>query len=191
MIIIIYIIYGTTFMFEPGQSWKTAALRISKCVCLFFAKKRGDKMDEKYMELALLQAKKAYKRKEVPVGCIIVLNNKIIAKAYNYVEKKNSTLEHAELIAIKKAQKKINNWRLNDCTIYVTLEPCLMCLNAIAQSRIKKIVYGTKSTYLTKEERKIEEYICQKNKIEIINNIKETESLNLIKNFFQQRRKHK
>lgn len=190
MIIIIYIIYGTTFIFEPGQSWKTAALRISKCVCLFFVK-IGDKMDEKYMELALLQAKKAYKKKEVPVGCIIVLDNRIIAKSYNCVEKRKSTLEHAELIAIKKAQKKINNWRLNDCTIYVTLEPCLMCLNAIAQSRIKKIVYGTKSTYLTKEERKIEEYICQKNKIEIINNIKETESLNLIKNFFQQRRKHK
>lgn len=87
--------------------------------------------------------KKAARKKEVPVAAIIVYKNKIISKAYNLVEKKNSVLCHAEILAIKKATKKLKNWRLNDCTLYVTLEPCKMCKNIIEKSRIKKVIYFT------------------------------------------------
>ena len=100
---------------------------------------------EYYMLLALKEAKKAYRKKEIPVGCIIVKNNKIIAKAYNKREKKQKTINHAELIAITKANKKIKNWRLDDCIMYVTMEPCMMCCGAIEQSRIKKVIYGCKN----------------------------------------------
>ena len=97
--------------------------------------------DYRYMELALKEAKKAYDSNEVPVGAIIVRNGKILAKAFNMKEKKKCSLEHAELIAIKKACGKIGNWRLIDSTMYVTLEPCPMCASAIKQSRIKRVVY--------------------------------------------------
>ena len=99
-------------------------------------------MDEYYMNLALIQAKKAQKNKEVPVGAIIVKNNKIISKAYNKKEKKKNSIYHAEIIAISKACKKKKNWRLNNCSIYSTLEPCPMCASAIEQSRIKQVIYG-------------------------------------------------
>ena len=97
--------------------------------------------DYKYMKLALIEANKAFNKGEVPVGAIIVNDKRIISKAYNKKEKNNCALEHAEIIAIKKASKKLNNWRLCNSTIYVTLEPCPMCASAIRQSRIKKIVY--------------------------------------------------
>ena len=100
-------------------------------------------MKEKYMNIALNEAKKSLKYGEVPVGCIIVYKNKIIAKAFNMKERKKCALYHAEIIAIKKASKKIKNWRLNDCDMYVTLKPCPMCSSAIKQSRIKKVYYGT------------------------------------------------
>ena len=101
--------------------------------------------DEQYMLLAFKEAEKAYKKNEIPIGCIIVKNNKIIAKAYNKREKNNKIVDHAELIAITKANKKIKNWRLDDCTMYVTMEPCMMCCGAIEQSRIKKVIYGFKN----------------------------------------------
>ena len=125
-------------MFESGQSRKTAAIRTSKCVCFFYV---GDVMD-KYMNEALKEAKKAYKKGEVPIGAIVVKNNKIISRGYNQKEKNKIATHHAEILAINKACKKINNWRLIDCTLYVTVEPCLMCCGAIIQSRIKKVVYG-------------------------------------------------
>ena len=93
------------------------------------------------MLIALKEARKAYANDEVPVGAVIVQNNKIIGKAYNKKEQNKCALLHAELIAIEKACKKVSNWRLVDSTIYVTLEPCPMCASAIKQSRIKKIVY--------------------------------------------------
>ena len=96
----------------------------------------------KYMNEALKEAQKAYDKLEVPVGAIIVKDGKIIARAYNKKEEKKDTTMHAEIIAIKKASKKIGAWRLNDCEMYVTLEPCTMCAGAIINSRIKKIYIG-------------------------------------------------
>lgn len=97
---------------------------------------------EKYMRQALKEAKKAYDLGEVPIGCIIVYEGKIIGRGYNRRTTDKNTLSHAELIAIKKASKKMGDWRLEDCTMYVTLEPCQMCSGAIVQARIKTIVIG-------------------------------------------------
>ena len=99
--------------------------------------------DEKYMKAALREAKKAYKLDEVPIGCIIVQNDKIIARGYNRRNTDKNTLAHAEMSAIKKASKKTGDWRLEDCTMYVTLEPCQMCAGAIVQSRLGKVVIGS------------------------------------------------
>ena len=99
--------------------------------------------DEKYMKAALREAKKAYKLDEVPIGCVIVQNDKIIARGYNRRNTDKNTLAHAELSAIKKASKKTGDWRLEDCTMYVTLEPCQMCAGAIVQSRLGKVVIAS------------------------------------------------
>ena len=99
-------------------------------------------MEEKLMKEALKEAKKAYEKDEIPVGAVIVKDGKIIARAHNLKETKNSALAHAEILAIKKATKKLNNWRLLDCEMYVTLEPCPMCTGAIINSRIKTVVFG-------------------------------------------------
>ena len=96
--------------------------------------------DEKYMKEALKQAKKAYAIDEVPIGCVIVQNGKIIARGYNRRNTDKNTLAHAELAAIKKASKKTGDWRLEDCEMFVTLEPCQMCAGAIVQSRMKRVV---------------------------------------------------
>ncbi len=102
-------------------------------------------MDEndKYMKEALKQAKKAYSIGEVPIGCVIVYEDKIIGRGYNKRNTSKTTLAHAELIAIQQASKVMGDWRLEDCTIYITLEPCQMCAGAIVQSRIKKVVIGS------------------------------------------------
>lgn len=98
--------------------------------------------DEKYMKEAIKQAKKAYKIGEVPIGCVIVYQDKIIGRGYNRRTIDKNTIAHAEMMAIKKASKKMDDWRLEDCTMYVTLEPCQMCSGAIVQSRMKKVVIG-------------------------------------------------
>ena len=98
--------------------------------------------DEKYMREAIKQAKKAYALGEVPIGCGIVYEDKIIGRGYNRRTIDKNTLAHAEMMAIKKASKKMDDWRLEDCTMYVTLEPCQMCSGAIVQSRMKKVVIG-------------------------------------------------
>ena len=99
--------------------------------------------DEKYMKEAIRQAKKAYALDEVPIGCVIVSDGKIIARGYNRRNTDKNTLSHAELIAIKKASKKTGDWRLEECTMYVTLEPCQMCAGAIVQSRMKRVVIAS------------------------------------------------
>ncbi len=99
-------------------------------------------MNFKYMKEALKEAKKAYKIGEVPIGCVIVHEDKIIARGYNKRNTKKTTLAHAELIAIQKASKVLGDWRLEECTMYVTLEPCQMCSGAIVQARIQKVVVG-------------------------------------------------
>ncbi len=99
-------------------------------------------MKEKFMKEALKQAQKAYDKLEVPVGAVIVKDGKIIARAYNQKEEKQDTTNHAEIMAIKKASKKLGSWRLLDCDMYVTLEPCSMCAGALIQSRIRKVYIG-------------------------------------------------
>lgn len=99
---------------------------------------------EYYMKQALKEAEKAYKKLEVPVGAVIVKDGKIIARAHNQKETKTDTTKHAEILAIQKASKKLGSWRLIDCEMYVTLEPCSMCAGAIINSRIKKVYIGAK-----------------------------------------------
>ncbi|HLQ97692.1 MAG TPA: tRNA adenosine(34) deaminase TadA [Candidatus Dormibacteraeota bacterium] len=99
-------------------------------------------MDEKFMALAIEEAYKAKKKNEVPIGAVIVRENKVIAKGYNIRETSQLALSHAELIAIQDANQKLGSWRLEDCTLYVTLEPCQMCAGAIVQARMKRVVFG-------------------------------------------------
>lgn len=102
-------------------------------------------MKEYFMKMAYCEAKKAYKNDEIPVGCVIVCENEIVACGYNKKERKNNALMHAEIIAIDKACKKLGSWRLDNCDIYVTLEPCMMCMGAIIESRIRNVYYGAKN----------------------------------------------
>ncbi|MCI5731636.1 MAG: tRNA adenosine(34) deaminase TadA [Eubacterium sp.] len=99
--------------------------------------------DEKFMRQAMTQAKKAYAQGETPIGCVIVYQDKVIARGYNKRNGKKNTLAHAEIIAIHKASKIIGDWRLEECTMYVTLEPCPMCAGAIVQARISRVVVGS------------------------------------------------
>lgn len=135
-----------------------------------------DKMEEEYMKIALEQAEIAYKNNDVPVGAIIVKNNQIIAKAYNKKEETKDVTDHAEIIAIKKACKQLNDWRLNGCTMYVTLEPCQMCMGAIRQARIDKVVYGAPA---------LNEEVSIPNKQGFV---LEVECADILKDFFQDRR---
>ena len=137
-------------------------------------------MNEYYMQIAIKQAKKALKHKEVPVGAVIVKNNKIISKAFNKKEKLTDVTRHAEIIAISKACKKLKNWRLDGCEIYVTMEPCMMCCGAIEQSRIKKIIYGAKNENYG--------YTTKIKNIKIISQICEKECREMVQTFFKKRR---
>ena len=99
--------------------------------------------DESFMKQAVKQAKKAYDKLETPIGCVIVHEDKIIARGYNKRNMKKNTLAHAEILAINKASKVLGDWRLEDCTMYVTLEPCPMCAGAIVRARIPRVVIGS------------------------------------------------
>ena len=103
------------------------------------------KKKEKYMKEAIRQARKAEANKDVPIGCVIVYEDKIIARGYNRRNVDKTTLAHAEILAIKKASKYLGDWRLEDCTMYVTLEPCQMCAGAIVQARIDRVVMGSRN----------------------------------------------
>ena len=148
--------------------------------------------NEKYMALALKEAEKAFKKNEVPVGCVIVKDDKVIARAHNLRQTKKSVLGHAEILAIEKASKKLNSWILEGCTIYVTLEPCPMCAGTILQSRIKKLVFaanepkfGACGSVINLFEKKFN------HEVEVIPNVLQEESSKLLKNFFQILRQNK
>ena len=149
------------------------------------------KNKEYFMSEALKEAKKAYKKLEVPVGVVIVKDEKIIARAYNQKEEKNSPIKHAEIIAIEKACKKLNNWRLNDCEMYVTLEPCPMCTGAIVNSRIKKVYIGAiqQKTGACGSKVNIIESYKSETKIDLEFGILQEECLNIVQEFFKELRK--
>lgn len=139
---------------------------------------------------ALKQASKAYLLGEVPVGAIIVHNDKIIARAYNLREKKQSISSHAELIAIEKASKKIGSWRLEECDIYVTLEPCPMCSGAIIQSRIKNLYFGAYDFKTGAAGSVLNLFdIPFNHKVNVVGGILEEECSKIIKLFFKELRK--
>ena len=148
--------------------------------------------DEKYMKIAIKQAKKALSIGEVPIGAVIVEDNKIIAYGYNKRETKQNALLHAELVAIDKACKKLGSWRLSDCTLYVTLEPCAMCGGAIINSRIGRVVYGA----FDKRFGALGS-VCNllempfNHKAEITSGVMQEECLSIIQDFFAQLRKQK
>lgn len=146
-----------------------------------------------FMKEALKEAQKAYKKLEVPVGAIIVKDNKIIARAHNLKEIKQSTIKHAEIMAIEKASKKLNNWRLNDCEMYVTLEPCPMCAGAIINSRIKKVYVGAldeKTGSCGSKLNLLQDYSFDTS-VDLEKGILEVECQNILKKFFKNLRKVK
>ena len=143
------------------------------------------KKDIIYMQEAIKEAKKAYKNDDVPIGAIIVYNDEVIARAHNQKESKNNAIKHAEIIAIEKACKKLNTWHLEKCKLYTTLEPCLMCMGAIIQARIKNIYYATDSE-LYGSVNKIDQKAISK--IKLHNDICKEESVELLQNFFKSKR---
>ena len=149
-----------------------------------------DKVKIKYMKEALKEAKKAYEKDEIPVGAVIVKDGKIIARAHNMKEEKNDTTKHAEIIAIQKASKKINSWRLNNCEMYVTLEPCSMCAGALIQARIKKVYIGTmdKKTGACGSVLNLLEDYTFNHKVEVENEIMKEECEKILKDFFKKLR---
>ena len=150
-------------------------------------------MDKKYMKEALKQAKKAYAIEEVPIGCVIVHEDKIIARAYNKRNTKKSTLAHAELLAIQKACKKLGDWRLEECTMYITLEPCQMCAGAIVQARIPRVVIGThnKKAGCAGSILNLLQMKEFNHQVELASGVLEEECSEMMKQFFREMRKKK
>jgi len=141
------------------------------------------------MKMALSQAKEGAKKGEVPVGAVIVKDCKVISKAHNLREELNLATGHAEIIAIERANKELKSWRLDSCTLYVTIEPCPMCAGAIIQSRIKKVVYGAKDKKSGSHESVTNLFDLPFNhKVEIENGIMEKECGELLTNFFKNMR---
>lgn len=148
-------------------------------------------MEKKYLDLAFFYANVAFMNDEIPVGAVIVKNNSVISYGYNFKESENSVFGHAELMAIRNAEKVFNNWRLNDCDIYITLDPCPMCASAIKQSRIKN-VYSA----LNNDDSDNFSIICNifkadknNSSVNFISNLDSRRSQILLKSFFQKKRK--
>lgn len=145
---------------------------------------------EEFMKIAFEEAKKAEREGEVPIGSAIFLNGKLISKAHNLRERKKRSTAHAEILAIDKACKKLKSWRLEQCEIYVTLEPCLMCLGAIINSRIKKLVFGASDsksetkTFLHSKDNSLNHNLI------VEGGVMQEECSNLLKNFFKQAREN-
>ena len=150
-------------------------------------------MPEEFMKEAIKEAKKAAKKLEVPVGCVIVKDGEIIARGHNLKETKKDTTKHAEIITIQKASKKLATWRLNECEMYVTLEPCTMCAGAIINSRIKKVYIGTmdpKTGAAGSVLNIFEDYTCN-HRVEVEKDILKEECEKILKDFFKELRKMK
>lgn len=147
----------------------------------------------KFMKQALKEAKKAYEKLEVPVGAVIVKDGKIIAKAHNLKETKTDTTKHAEILAIQKASKKLESWRLLDCEMYITLEPCSMCAGAIINSRIKKVYIGAldEKTGAAGSVLNLFEDYKFNHKVEVKKGVMQEECENILKDFFKMLRKYK
>lgn len=145
-----------------------------------------------YISKALEQAKIAYKKNEVPIGAVIVKDNKIISTGYNKREKKQNALMHAEIIAINKACKKLKSWRLDDCDIYITLEPCLMCYGAILNARIKNCYFGAfdKSGGSISSNQELLNKSILNHKINVEGGIMENECSQILSTFFEEKRKN-
>lgn len=133
-------------------------------------------------KILLKEMNKAYKKDEIPVGCVIVKDEKVISKAHNTKQRKHLVINHAEILAITKASKKLGDWRLDDCELYVTLEPCKMCKEVIRQSRIKKVHYIIESNF-NNEDKKLIEY----KELKTPNKIKE-EIREKLSDFFDRKR---
>lgn len=146
--------------------------------------------EERYMGYAITQAKKALKSEDVPIGCVIVYENRIIARGYNKRNKKKTTLAHAELDAIAKASKVLGDWRLEDCTMYVTLEPCQMCAGAIVQARIPKVVIGCMNPKAGCAGSVLNLLQMQEfnHQVEVIRGIREAECADMLSCFFKELR---
>lgn len=149
--------------------------------------------DRRYMFEAIKQAKKAEKVEDVPIGCVIVFDGQIIARGYNKRNKKKSTLCHAEIEAIGRATKKMGDWRLDNCTMYVTLEPCPMCAGAIVQARIKRVVIGAMNPKAGCAGSIVNLLQMDgfNHKVEITTGIYEKECSEIMKNFFAKLRSKK
>ena len=150
-------------------------------------------MNNYYMKEALKEASKAAKKGEVPIGCVIVYKNKIIGRGYNRRMRDNNTLSHAELIAIKKASKKLKDWRLDNCEMYVTNEPCQMCAGAIVQARIKKVYIGCMSpkSGCAGSIMNLLQVDAFNHQVEIESGVMEEECSNILKTFFRKLRSSK
>ena len=146
--------------------------------------------ENRFMKEAIKEAKKAELIDEVPIGCVIVKDDKIVARGHNVRETKKTPLGHAEIVAIDKASKKLNRWRLDDCDIYITVEPCIMCSGAIIQSRIKHIYYGAKDLKGGAIESSIN--VLEAKNInhhpEVTSGILEEECSNIISQYFKRKR---
>ncbi len=144
-----------------------------------------------YMKEALIQAQKAYEKGETPIGAVIVKDNEIIARAHNLTEELKDPTAHAEMLAIKEATKILDTWRLTDCKLYVTMEPCIMCSGAVVKSRIKELVIGTKhikNIYSQKEHIFKNEFFGYNN-IDVKFGVLEDDCSNILTDFFKSLRK--
>ena len=140
-------------------------------------------MKKKFIKIALQEAKKGFENEEIPVGCVIVKNDIIISSSHNKREASKDAIMHAEIIAIEEACHKLGSWRLDECELYVTLEPCMMCMGAIIESRIKKVYFGTKNNSEQMYDfGKISKYVD-------IYNLKDSESSKILSDFFKKKRK--
>ena len=149
--------------------------------------------DIKYMKMALAEARKAYQRAEVPIGAVVVCNDQVVGRGFNLREQTQDPTSHAEMIALREAATNETSWRLEDCRLYVTLEPCPMCAGAILQSRIKRLVYGAsdpkagavRSLYQLLDDERFN------HQVEVEAGVMEKESAQLLKDFFRELRLRK